>query len=135
MRRLTPLLLLLSWGGCGGDDDGTAAGTDAGRAGDGGPAIVCDPTTQPAPGDDCIPNRCGNEIGVGMTCTEGGGECNDNGFTNAWLCTHDHDPTASLNVCTKPCVVDEDCGTGAVCTGDPADPDSGRGCVPAACAD
>lgn len=135
MRRLTLLLLLFS-GGCGGDDDGTAAGTDAGGSGgDAGSAIECDPTAQPAAMSDCIPDPCGNEIGVGMTCTEGGGECNDNGFTNAWLCTHDHDPTASLNICTKPCVVDEDCGTGAVCTGDPDDPDSGRGCVPAPCAD
>ena len=131
MRRLT--LVLLFVGACGGDDHGGDARVDAG-GGDSGPAgIVCDEATQPAASDTCIPDPCGNEIGVGMTCTEGGGECNDNGFANAWLCVHDHDPTASLNICTKPCVVDDDCGTGARCIGDPSDPDSGKGCVPTPC--
>lgn len=135
MRRLTLLLFWLFWGGCGGDDDGSGA-ADSGtsvRTDTGG--IVCDPAMQPAPNDDCIPDVCGNEKGVGMTCTAGGGECNDNGFTNAFLCVHDHDPTATLNICTRPCVVDEDCGADARCTGDPDDPDSAKGCVPGPCAD
>jgi len=96
---------------------------------------VCDPITQPAAESTCIPDVCGNEKFVGMTCTEGGGECNDNGFDNAWLCTRDFEPTASLNICTRACVEDADCGEGAVCTGDPSGGAEGRGCVPAECAD
>ena len=117
-----------------GDDDGSGGAADAGGSGDaGGP--VCDPTTQPPAESDCITDVCGNEMFVGMTCTEGGGECNDNGFTNAFLCTRDARPEASLNICTKACVEDSDCGEGAVCQGDPDNPTAGMGCVPEACAD
>jgi len=89
----------------------------------------------PPPNDPCLP-VCGNERGVGQPCTAGGGECND--FLNidggAAICTVDFVADADLHMCTRPCADDTDCGTDAVCQGDPEDPDSDKGCVPASCA-
>ncbi len=92
---------------------------------------ACDENLPP-PNDPCLP-KCGNSIGVGMPCTLQGGECNNNGI-HALFCTIDHVADADLAMCTGPCVDDTDCGEDAVCQGDPADPDSPKGCVPAACA-
>lgn len=125
MRGASAIALLLLVA-CGGTDAVADAGRDAGGA--------CVESEQPEPGDPCIPNRCGNSRGVGMTCTAGGRQCMRNGFDNAFLCTLDFEPEASLNICTLTCVEDEDCGEGAVCVGDPDNPTAGRGCVPAACA-
>ncbi len=83
----------------------------------------------PEPAEPCIPD-CGNEVGVGKPCTTGGGECNGNSTAN--LCTADFVET-TLAYCTKPCVEDADCGSDAVCRGDPAAPDGPKGCAPAAC--
>ena len=85
----------------------------------------------PAPSDPCIP-VCGNELGVGAPCTLGTGECNQFVASGAAFCTVDNSDT-TLAFCTKPCVDDTDCGEGAVCTGDPEDPDSDKGCTPATC--
>lgn len=87
----------------------------------------------PEPSDPCLAG-CGNELFVGQPCSEGGGECTGNGFENAWLCTVDFDDTG-LGFCTLPCVVHEDCGTGAICTGDPENPSAGAGCFPLSCWD
>jgi hypothetical protein len=89
----------------------------------------------PAPNDTCLP-PCGNERGVGQPCSRGGGECNEwlNLSGGAGLCTVDFVPDADLHMCTRPCADDLDCGADAVCQGDPDDPDSDKGCVPASCA-
>lgn len=88
------------------------------------------PPDLPKPSRACL-TGCGNELRVGMPCTRGGQECNNNPKT--FLCTGDFDDKTDLLFCTKPCVVDEDCGSGAKCAGDPKKPTSGRGCIPAAC--
>jgi hypothetical protein len=87
----------------------------------------------PAPADPCIP-VCGNEQGVGQPCTAGGGECNDFIGRGAGFCTVDFSDT-NLAYCTRPCSVDEDCGTDSRCVGDPKDPGGDTGCIPASCVD
>ncbi|MCB9638108.1 MAG: hypothetical protein H6728_00135 [Myxococcales bacterium] len=82
-----------------------------------------------SPSKPCL-TGCGNAFGVGMPCSKGNGECNDN--KKAILCTIDFSET-DLHFCTFPCVVDEDCGEGAICQGDPEKPKSGRGCFPLTC--
>lgn len=86
----------------------------------------------PTPSHPCLPG-CGNNLGVGQHCTRGGGECNTN--KRAILCTGDFNKTTELVYCVRPCVKDEDCGDGAVCTRDPKDPKGGAGCIPASCVD
>jgi hypothetical protein len=86
----------------------------------------------PPPSDPCLP-VCGNEQFVGQPCTKDGGECNEHVGRGAGFCTVDFDDTTTLAYCTRPCDEDADCGTDAVCTGDPADPDGPKGCIPAAC--
>lgn len=100
----------------GGDDDDATEDCSAGL---------------PAPSAPCLP-ECGNELFVGQPCTEGGGECTDNGFDMAFLCTADFSET-DLAFCTMTCVDDQDCGSDALCTGDPDNPAAGRGCFPASC--
>ncbi len=88
----------------------------------------------PEPSTECLP-ECGNELQVGQPCTEGGGECYTGVFEDiAWLCTVDAYET-DLWFCTMPCQTDEDCGSDAICTGDPDNDTSGRGCFPIGCAD
>lgn len=86
----------------------------------------------PAPSDPCIP-VCGNEQHVGQPCSEGGGECNEYLGSGAGFCTADVDRGTTLFFCTRPCEEDSNCGTNAVCRGDPAEPDGPKGCIPAAC--
>jgi hypothetical protein len=110
------------------DAGATDAGTAVCTAKDGGlldPAH--DPCTQPC--------SQGNELKVGEYCTHSGGECdtNDVAAGQAYLCTIDQDTKASLSMCTKACTFNEDCGTHAICTGDPTSPNGPRGCVPTAC--
>lgn len=88
----------------------------------------------PEANDPCLP-KCGNAIGVGQPCSAGGGECNEFIGSGAGICTVDFVPDADLHMCTRPCADDADCGGDAVCQGDPADPDSDKGCVPVSCAD
>ena len=88
----------------------------------------------PPPSAACLP-ECGNELQVGQPCTEGGSECYTGTFENiAWLCTVDAYET-DLWFCTMPCQTDEDCGSDAICTGDPDNDTSGRGCFPIGCSD
>lgn len=125
-----PLLLAL---GCAGQPSSEDAGFDAGAVeqDSGLDAGLCPPNLPP-PSDPCL-TVCGNERKVGQSCTKGGGECGEFDLINAWLCTADHGETG-LQFCTRPCVDDSDCGSGALCRGDPSDPDgSNRGCVPTAC--
>ena len=87
----------------------------------------------PPPSIPCLP-RCGNELGVGQPCTKGGGECSDFSFSEAPLCTVDFDDT-DMAFCTRACVSDDQCGTGAYCAIDPDNPTSGAGCTPLSCKD
>jgi hypothetical protein len=73
-----------------------------------------------------VPCAPGNEFGVGRYCTKNGGQCRDN--SPSIFCTQDYDDTP-LGYCTRPCVDDLSCGTGAVCLHESA----GSGCIPAAC--
>ena len=85
----------------------------------------------PAPSVPCLP-RCGNELGVGQPCTQGGGECSDFSFSEAPICTVDFDDT-DMAFCTRACVSDDQCGSGAYCAIDPDNPTSGAGCTPLSC--
>ena len=86
----------------------------------------------PAPSLPCL-EGCGNELRVGYPCTRGGGECSTNTFPEAIFCTIDFEEGTDLAFCTRPCVIDLDCGSDALCTGDPGNPASGRGCFPLSC--
>ena len=97
--------------------------------------LVC-PADTPPPSDRCLEGQCGNELGVGRPCTKGGGQCDVFNLLGgeAGICVADFagDDTTNVFCCSKTCVVDDDCGSGAVCAPDPRDP--GRtGCVPAGC--
>lgn len=85
--------------------------------------------------DACVPcGAQGNELHVGEYCTKGGGECDDNGIgKNAVLCAIDFRDDAPP-FCTRACRFNSDCGSGAVCTGDPKDSKVPTACVPVACA-
>lgn len=69
-----------------------------------------------------------NEVGVGMACTPGGGECGRN-MAPFLFCTSDYEEGA-WSYCTGPCDTDADCGTDAFCSGSGH---GGKGCVPAIC--
>ena len=123
MRRTWLLASALALAAC--DDDMSAPAADA--------ASTClhpQPDLLPPPSKPCLAG-CGNELGVGQPCTKGGFECSDLGLGNAIFCTVDQ-ATTDLAFCTRPCVVDEQCGRNAYCAGDPSDPGAGRGCFPAA---
>ena len=105
------LLLLLLLAACGGDDDGACEG----GAGCGEPCAA------------------GNSFGVGMYCTEGGGECGDTPNRLAPFCTVDFDPDAPA-FCTRPCEPGNDlemCGEDALCTSETEGGDTG--CIPITC--
>ena len=86
--------------------------------------------TMPAklPGPPCAaPGAKGNDVGVGMQCTKGGGECGNN--TTANFCLAEFTTGDFGNFCTLLCQADADCGSGAVCQGSP-----GRAiCIPNQC--
>jgi hypothetical protein len=113
----------------------TTGGTpsDAGGPVDAGDDDECSPNLPP-PSDPCLAGQCGNAFGVGQPCTTGGNECADMGVGNAIFCTADYDD-GDLQFCTKPCVLDSQCGEGAYCGIDPADPGRGAGCIPLSCKD
>lgn len=104
---------------------------DAGQPADAGVDDACSPNLPP-PSDPCLADQCGNAFGVGQPCTAGGNECADMGVGNAIFCTADYDD-GDLQFCTKPCVLDSQCGEGAYCGIDPADPGRGAGCIPLSC--
>ena len=62
-----------------------------------------------------FPEGCGddppNDIGLGATCSEGGGECE-----GGLLCTEDIEQTAGLEMCIGiGCGASSDCGEGGIC--------------------
>jgi hypothetical protein len=69
-----------------------------------------------------------NNVGVGMACTTGGGECGHN-MAPFLFCTSDYEADAP-SYCTGPCGSDADCGDNAYCSGSGH---GGRGCMPAVC--
>lgn len=71
------------------------------------------------------PGDVGNNAGVGKYCTKGGGQCQG---TGAPYCALDFQ-TNVPGICSKPCATDNDCGTGAICTGSGLE----KGCEPIAC--
>jgi len=118
------LLAALAAAVAGGDDASVPSGDAA--------THVCDSADRPAPRNPCITAVCGNELGVGMTCSAGTGECGVNGLSGAIACSLDVIPESDFNICTKGCTSDADCGSEAVCAEDPEG--RGMGCIPAACA-
>ena len=120
MMRIGLVLLVLASGAC-----GTSATSPT------SPAACKHPTP---PKQACQARWCDNPLGVGMPCTKDGGEClanNDPKVTKAILCTAAFSDSDAF--CTLPCVDDEDCGKGARCVGDPANPKAGQGCMLTAC--
>ena len=84
--------------------------------------------------DKCQERWCDNPLGVGRPCTKGGSECQANEkpkVVTAILCTASFSDSDAF--CTMPCVDDEDCGKGAQCVGDTANPKAGQGCMLTAC--
>jgi hypothetical protein len=66
---------------------------------------------------DLLPEGCGedppNEIGLGATCSKGGGECQ-----TGLLCTEDVEQTQGIEMCIGfGCKASSDCGEGGVCCG------------------
>jgi len=79
-----------------------------------------------------FPEACGddppNDIGLGATCTEGGGECE-----GGLLCTEDLEQTAGLDMCIGiGCSSASDCGEGGVCCNIAAAGDVSL-CLPPSC--
>lgn len=110
------------------------AAPDAGEPADAGGGEMCHPNLPP-PSDPCLEGQCGNALGVGQPCTQGGNECADLPLgTHASLCTVDFQET-DLWYCTKACTEDSQCGEGAECTVDPDMPGSASGCIPTSCRD
>ena len=139
MRLTLWFVTALACTSCGPAAEGDGAGDSCTGTGDCGADEICrDAVCQKCvelfgePSDPCMP-ACGNSIGVGQPCTEGGGECNSNDI-HAKFCTVDQVDDPGLIMCTGPCLADDDCAEDTVCQGDPADPDSPKGCVPASCA-
>jgi hypothetical protein len=91
------------------------------------------PSDTPPPSDTCLEGLCGNELGVGRPCTKGGGQCGVfNLFAGeAGICIPDFADNTNVHCCSKPCSVDDDCGSGAVCFPDPIT--ERLGCVPRGC--
>lgn len=91
------------------------------------------PSDTPPPSDVCLEGLCGNELGVGRPCTRGGGQCDVfNLFAGeAGVCIPDFADNTNVHCCSKPCSVDDDCGSGAVCFPDPIT--QRLGCVPRGC--
>lgn len=124
MRQLLALLCLLT--ACGSNATSSTTTTTTG-----GTAACKHPT---APKSACQERWCDNPLGVGMPCTKGGSECLANEqpkVLTATLCTANYSDSDAF--CTLPCVDDEDCGKGAQCVGDPANPKAGKGCMLTAC--
>ncbi len=79
-----------------------------------------------------FPDGCGddppNDIGLGATCTQGGGECEGD-----LLCTEDLEQTAGLDMCIGiGCSSASDCGEGGVCCNIAAAGDVSL-CLPPSC--
>jgi len=123
-RALVLVLLVLSTVGCFGVEDGDGDGDDE--------KDTC-PADLPPPSVPCLAGQCGNELGVGRPCTEGGGQCDVfNLFAGeAGICIPDFADNTQVHACSKSCSVDDDCGAGALCFPDPRTGQLGcviRGC-------
>jgi hypothetical protein len=96
----------------------------------------CDASKLPTPNDPCLVGLgCGNVKWVGRACTKGGGQCGMvDDLELAHFCTADYSSATDPAFCTRPCTTPDACGPGAVCQGDPSDPNSAKGCVPVSCA-
>lgn len=96
-------------------------------------APVC-PDDLPPPSDPCLQGQCGNELGVGRPCTKGGGQCDVFSLLRgeAGICIPDFADNTTVDACSMPCDIDDDCGSGAVCATDPDNPSS-KGCSIIAC--
>ena len=111
MSRYWLLVGVLSFAACGSSGGGSVdAGVDA-------PSGICPPAGTP-----------GNSLGVGKSCTKGGGQCRDN--ASAIFCTVDYVQDTTAWYCTALCTSDNDCGENAYCSGSGM---GGRGCIPATC--
>ena len=104
-----------------------AACSDGGGAADAGPDAAC----VGAVGCNGVCEK-GNERGVGMYCTPGGAECANTPNRAAPFCTVDASDT-EFQFCTRPCVIDEDCGSNARCANEGGTGPSG--CFPIFCED
>jgi hypothetical protein len=80
------------------------------------------------PSKNCVkPGTPNNENGIGGYCEPGTSQCvTDAGIR---LCTGAFDAPDDAWFCTKPCVDDPECGSGAYCDHDPR----GSGCTPNIC--
>jgi hypothetical protein len=121
MRRCATLILL-ALVGC----TPAARDTTAGVVDDQEPAC---PPDLPPPSDPCLAGQCGNDRGVGRPCTRGGGQCDVFNLLGgeAGICIVDFADNTAVHACSMPCTTDDECGAGAICAVDPADP-SRRGC-------
>ena len=121
----------------GGEGEGENGGEGEGEGEDEPPPPPPTCPGAPALSDPCLAEECGNSIGVGVPCSAGGGECGEFSLLGgeAWVCTVDFVSDAALHMCTRPCGNDDDCGSGAVCMGDPGEEGGDKGCVPDACVD
>lgn len=102
---------------------------------DDGEADICAGGALVDCGEPCAP---GNDFGVGMACTPGGGECADTPGRMAPICTVDFEAEADA-FCTRPCDPDMEvvaqCGINAICRGEDAGGGGPTGCVPMTCVD
>ena len=104
----------------------SACGTDSATQQE----AVAEPAQQTAA---LVPAGCppgaANEKGVGGICTKGGRQCRG---TASPVCSVDGSRSAPVAFCTRPCLTDGQCGSGAVCMKDPGNAVL-KGCVPVVC--
>ncbi|HET6345063.1 MAG TPA: hypothetical protein VFH51_09025, partial [Myxococcota bacterium] len=108
---------------------GSAAACGRGAA----PAGTTDTDVAPVPvlaAGSCL-TRFPNAAGVGLGCSAKGNQCVG---SPAPFCSADF-TTLTEAFCTRPCAADADCGTDALCLGDPNGATTVRACVPAPCLD
>jgi hypothetical protein len=110
----------------GGDGGPAGAAGSAGSAGSGG-ATGADASYDAASTPCVAPGTPNNEVGIGGYCEPGTSQC----ITDAGIrfCTGSFDAPDDAWFCTKPCVDDPECGTGAYCAHDAR----GSGCTPNIC--
>ena len=135
LRHLPGVLLACAVVACAGGS-GSSSSSTSGGGGTPDAAVANCARGFDASASCVAPCAPGNERFVGEFCTPQGGECDDNlsQVTGAAIfCTVDFEVGANDWFCTKPCEQDSQCGTNAVCTGDPAEDGGRKGCVPLSC--
>ncbi len=131
MKRAGLVLVLLALGACSSTSDGDKGGTPDAA----GPNPSCETYGHDASANCVQPCNPGNELRVGEFCTAGGPQCDDNleaGLNFAFICTSTVQADSD-GFCTRSCMQDSQCGTNAVCRGDPGQDGGQKGCVPIAC--